>query len=108
MIRRYLKTRNNTKLNTPLWISIEGERISLNGLREIIRRRSKNADVNTPGIHDFRRCFAVTMLRNGCDLITLSRLMGHTGLEVLKRYLALSNMDMENIYRVTSPIDHGY
>jgi len=108
MIKRYLKSRENLHLNSPLWVTNEGERISFAGLREIVRRRANNAGIKQPGLHDFRRCFAITMLRNGCDLITLSRLMGHSGLEVLKRYLALSKSDIEDIYRTTSPIDHQY
>ena len=108
MIRRYLRSRDKISINSPLWVTKEGERISFNGLREIIRRRAKKSGIKTPGLHDFRRCYAVTMLRNGCDLITLSRLMGHSGLEVLKRYLAITQSDIENIYQTTSPIDHLY
>jgi site-specific recombinase XerD len=106
MIRKYLKTRNNLSLISPLWAISEGERISFSGLREIIRRRAKDAGLKEPGLHDFRRCFAITMLRNGCDLITLSRLMGHSNLEVLKRYLLISKSDLENTFRATSSIDH--
>ena len=106
MIRKYLRSRVSLVDNLPLWITHEGERISYNGLREIIRRRSRDAGISAPGLHDFRRCFALTMLRNGCDLITLSKLMGHSGLEVLKHYLALTNIDLQKIFSTTSPFDY--
>ena len=54
------------------------------------------------GLHDFRRCFAITQYRNGVDVITISQLLGHESLEVTKRYLRFESVDFE---RVKSPID---
>jgi len=45
------------------------------------------------------------MLRNGCDLITLSRLMGHADLQVLKRYLAQTEEDLWIAYQKASPAE---
>ena len=43
----------------------------------------------TPSANDFRRVFTITILRNGTDLVTLARFMGHNRLKVLQRYLKL-------------------
>jgi integrase/recombinase XerD len=56
-------------------------------------------------LHDFRWAFALNMLRNGCDLITLSRLMGHADLQVLKRYLAQTEEDLWIAYQKASPAE---
>ncbi len=58
-----------------------------------------------PGLHDFRQAFAVTMLRNGCDLARLAYLMGHANLEVLRRYLHLVNDDLPEIHALVGPVD---
>jgi site-specific recombinase XerD len=70
------------------WLTDEGERLTYWGLNEVIRRRAKAAKVQKPGLHDFRRAFALNFLRNGGDIFTLQRLLGHADLQVLRRYLA--------------------
>ena len=57
--------------------------------------------------HDFRRAFALNCLRNGMDLMTLARLMGHTTIKVLKRYVALTDVDLRNAHEKASPVDNA-
>lgn len=37
--------------------------------------------------HRFRHTFAVSMLRNGADIRTLQKLIGHASVQILLRYL---------------------
>jgi len=75
-------------------------------LREIIRRRARDAKTEEPGIHDFRRCFAIEYLRNDGDIFTLQRILGHSSLEMMKRYLAIAKADCESAHRKASPVDN--
>jgi site-specific recombinase XerD len=102
-LRAYLRLRQDT--SPAVWVTLEGDRLTYWGLRHIIRRRAEQAGVKTPGLHDFRRAFALSMLRNGVDLITLSRLMGHSGLVVLQRYLRQTTEDIEAAHRRAGPVD---
>ena len=107
-LRRYLKHRKD--LNPALWVShprFDLERIKYDGLRGIIRRRSLDADVVAPSLHDFRRAFALSMLRNGTDVFTLAKLMGHEGITVLQRYLKQTNLDTEEAHRRAGPVDNA-
>lgn len=106
-LRRYLKRRPDLKPGAPLFATDEGGRFSYNGLRSLMLRRGKDAGVAV-SLHDFRRFFAITMLRNGTDIITLSRLMGHSGLEVLKRYLNQMPDDLGVAHKKASPVDNTY
>ena len=107
-LRKYIKSRQNELApNSPLFATEEDTRLSYSGLREIIRRRSVSAGIKEPGLHDFRRCFAVQMLRGACDLVTLSRLMGHSSLVVTQRYLYLLNEDLQNGHQQAGPIDNA-
>lgn len=47
------------------------------------------------------------MLRNGVDIITLSRLMGHSTTDVLRRYLAQTDEDLHIAHARASPVDNG-
>ena len=96
-LRAYLKLRNDN--NPALWISDEKELLTYWGLREIIRRRAIRAKVEAPKLHAFRRAFALGMLRNGVDIYTLQKLMGHADLQVLRTYLAQTDNDLAESHR---------
>jgi integrase/recombinase XerD len=106
-LRKYLKHRQDHK--PALWVThprYDLERIRYDGLRGIILRRSLDANVKAPSLHGFRRAFAISMLRNGIDIFTLAKLMGHEGISVLQRYLKQTNQDAEEAHRRAGPVDH--
>jgi len=70
-------------------------------------RRANQAGVEPPSLHDFRRAFALAMLRNGTDIFTLAKLMGHKGITVLQRYLRETRQDTEIAHRRASPVEFG-
>lgn len=78
------------------------------GLMDFLKRRAFLAglkDIPTP--HDFRRAFALMMLRNGVDVFALQRLMGHSDLQVLRRYLAQTDQDSQAAHMRGSPVDNN-
>jgi integrase/recombinase XerD len=103
-LRTYLRSRQDN--STALWVSKRNERLTYWGLRQIIRRRAEKAVVEEPSLHSFRRYFAITMLRNGTDLVTLSRLLGHTDLQVLERYLKQIPDDLQEAHQNSGPVDN--
>ena len=102
---RYLRTRPDAFPSDPLFLNAAGQRLLGSGLRQVIRRRAETASVPVPGLHDFRRAFALESLRNGMDLITLMHLMGHTDTKVLQRYLKLVESDLRIGHDKASPAD---
>jgi len=99
-LRRYLNHRKDEC--TALWVThprCGSERLSYDGLRKILTRRAQKAGVEEPSLHDFRRAFALAMLRNGTDIFTLAKLMGHEGISVLQRYLKQTNLDTGEAHR---------
>ena len=91
----------------PLWITKFNERLSYWGLNLILKRRAKLARIEKPELHGFRRAFALNYLRNGGDIYTLQKLMGHADLQVLRRYLAQTNEDLQIAHRKFSPVDNS-
>lgn len=104
-LQRYLRNRNSPHPDDPLFLNHWNTRLTGSGLRQIIRRRAADAQVSEPGLHDFRRTFAIESLRNGIDLITLMHLMGHTDTVVLQRYLKLIEKDLQHAHTISSPGD---
>jgi site-specific recombinase XerD len=106
ILRRYVKERRD--YNPALWVSRSGERLTETGLRMMLRRRAAQAGVSAPSPHDFRRAFAIERWRAGVDILTLSKLMGHTSLQVLNRYLKQIGEDLEQAAKQSSPVDRNF
>ena len=105
----YLRTRDDNEPTAPLVVAYqrneEQTRLSYDGLRNILKRRAKKAQIDAPTLHGFRRSFAISMLRSGADIISLSRMMGHGSLPILTRYLKQLKDDLSDVHAQHSPTD---
>ena len=107
-IRQYLEERND--FQSCLWITNKGTQLKYSGLRQIIRRRSKDAKIDAPSLHSFRRYFALQMLRSGVDIFSLQKLMGHSDIQILRRYLQQTEEDIRSAHKlgVSHLLIYGY
>jgi site-specific recombinase XerD len=103
-LRAYIRVRGD---NDPaLWVTKDnGTRLAVPSLRQLLTRRADLAGVPVPSPHDFRRAFALALLRAHVDVYSIQKLMGHTTLDVLKRYLAQNDEDTRNAHERGSPVD---
>lgn len=105
-IRAFLRARHDN--NPALWVSIHGDRMTYAALRCLLRRRAQLIGLkDIPTTHDFRRAFTLVMLRNGVDIFALQKLMGHSDLQVLRRYLAQTDQDIQTAHMRGSPVDNN-
>lgn len=82
------------------------ERFTVSGLRSIVRRLTKVADIKTScSPHAFRRTFAVQTLRNGANVFSVQAMLGHTNLEMTRQYCRMAVADVENQHRHFAPVD---
>lgn len=72
-------------------------------LQRALKRAVRRSGVGRPvSCHVLRHCFATEMIRSGCDIRMLQRLMGHTSLETTAQYLHI--LDRPGLSLV-SPLD---
>jgi site-specific recombinase XerD len=104
-LHRYLRNRPDPLPHQPLYTNQQNTRLTGAGLRQVIRRHADLAHIPQPGLHDFRRTYALESLRNGIDIVTLMHLMGHTTTTILLRYLKLVERDLQTGHARSSPAD---
>lgn len=100
---RYL--RHRTDVPGALWVTVNGQRLRYDGLRRVMCRRARVANVQAPTLHSFRRAFCLGMLRGGADIVSLSRLMGHANLSLIMRYAKQAREDLLAAHQRAGPVD---
>jgi hypothetical protein len=55
--------------------------------------------------HTFRHTFAKLYLLNGGDLFSLQRILGHTTLDMVRRYVNLDTGEVKRQHAQASPVD---
>ncbi len=104
-ILRYLGQRGPGRPDDALFLGRRGE-ISTRGLQHMLRRLKTRIGVTgrlSP--HSLRHTFARSYLVNGGDVFSLQRILGHTTLDMVKRYVALADVDLITRHAVASPAD---
>jgi integrase/recombinase XerD len=89
----------------PVFQISNGKRLSPNGIRSVLLRIGKRVGVHiTP--HALRRTFATLSLRAGMNLIQLSAMLGHSSLEMTRKYILMIDEDLVKAHEAFGPMDH--
>ena len=88
----------------PVFCTSYGGQWSTHAWTTQLRRYAQKAGLKRFSIYDLRHQFAIQYLRNGGDVFTLQRSMGHNTLTMTEKYLALSDDDIRQAHRTASPV----
>lgn len=103
---KYLHTRGELRPVDPLFATATGAPVTESQIQNLLYDIGNCAGVDHVGPHRFRHTFAIEYLRNGGDIFTLQRLLGHKSLEMVNYYLTIVRADLETVHRKASPVDH--
>lgn len=111
-LAKYLLTRPDASITDPLWVTMktnrqfDSERMTRVTMRGMLDRLGQRAGVQNCHPHTFRRTCALWSLRSGMDIYALQRLMGHEDLKTLRRYLSLTQDDVEKAHSEHGAVDN--
>lgn len=90
------KTRTNDNgdilYNEPLFCSIDGERLTYDGVRDAFRDYFEARGVLWEGFHKFRHSYAANWIRDGGNPFMLKEQLGHSSLAMTNRYANIYGM----------------
>ena len=102
----YLATRRRQTVKEPLFSTRDGKPMDRHAIRSWLERMGERIGVAGLCCHRFRHTFAINYLRNGGDAISLQRMLGHTTLDMVRRYTEMTQDDLAAIHRRASPVEN--
>ncbi len=87
------------------FLTLEGRPLTYVGARMLFRRIAARSGVERLHAHLCRHTFATNYLINGGDVFTLQQILGHTTLEMVRRYVNLAAAHVTFQHRRFSPMD---
>jgi len=88
------------------WAADDRQQMTRDNLQTLMKRMGGRAGVTNCHPHRFRHTFAITYLRSGGDPFTLQQLLGHTSLEMVRRYVHIVENDCKEVHKHASPGDN--
>jgi len=91
-----------------VFLTREGGSLGKDRLDKIMRAYGRKAEITgvRSSPHTLRHTAAVTFLRNGGDVFSLQRMLGHATLEMTRRYCELADVDVKRAHMTASPVDN--
>jgi len=91
-----------------LFLTRDGRPLTKNRVDSIMKRYGKIAGLT--GVrcspHTLRYTFAINFLGNDGDIFSLQKILGHSSLEMTRRYCELANVDIKKAHAIASPVDN--
>ena len=98
VLRKYVerwRSFKDTKGTDYLFCTVYGDQLARGSLCKSIKEYNNNRGVNKTSLHLFRHTFAKMWITSGGDIISLSKVLTHSELEMVKRYSNLYSTDLK-------------
>ena len=97
-------TKTDKTGNDHLFVDIHGKPIDKQSVNARIRKHARDAGITKRvGSHMFRHAFAMGLIRNGADITSVQRMLGHSNLETTEVYIRSLGLDLKESHTNTHP-----
>ncbi|WP_026174085.1 tyrosine-type recombinase/integrase [Effusibacillus pohliae] len=91
-----------------IFVSVQGVPLDASTIRARLREYGKMAGIDKQcrvSPHTFRHTFARLYIRNGGDVFTLQRILGHSSMEMVRKYVQMEQSDLQEAHWKFSPLN---
>ena len=94
----------NSKSTSHIFLSIRGKKLSPSRIWQIVKERSKRANINSPIYpHQLRHSFATHLLSGGADLRIIQELLGHADISTTQTYTHVDEKGLKKVHKKFHP-----
>lgn len=105
-LKRWLRFRDRFSDSEYLFPTIRGTKLDVSNFERSLKKLGKSVGVDIQA-HQLRNNFAKYYLLNGGDFVTLSRILGHSSVDVtMKAYLDFTTSEVARKYQRHSPLNN--
>lgn len=96
--------------NDYVFLTYEGEPMSEATVRDNLRLYGTVAKITNKRVspHTLRHTGALFYIMNGGDPFSLQRILGHSHMNMVRRYVQMTNMDIQNQHSAYSPLNYVF
>ena len=94
ILQEYLKYRHHKSNIDYLFCNTFGQQLVKSTCYHMLYEYNKRREVQTTGIHLYRHTFAKQWILNGGNVVSLSKLLSHSSLEITQNYIHLLVIDI--------------
>jgi integrase/recombinase XerD len=96
--------------NDYVFLTYEGEPMSEATVRDNLRLYGAVAKITNKRVspHTLRHTGALFYIMNGGDPFSLQRILGHSHMNMVRRYVQMTNMDVQNQHSAYSPLNYVF
>lgn len=88
-----------------LFCNCAEDKLTVNALVHSFSKYCKSRGVNQTNIHGLRHSFSRGWVRNNGSVFALQKILGHSDLEMTKKYVRLYSEDIKEDFEMFSPLD---
>lgn len=94
ILQEFLKYRQHKSSDDFLFCNVFGNPLTKSTSYHMLYEYNKRRGVETTGIHRYRHTFAKQWILNGGNVVTLSKMLGHSSLQITQNYINLLVSDV--------------
>ena len=94
ILKEFLKYRQHKSDEDFLFCNVFGQQLKKSTSYHMLYEYNKRRGVETTGIHRYRHTFAKQWILNGGNVVSLSKMLGHSNLQITQNYINLLVSDV--------------